>query len=136
MIILFYLLVILKLNGLLKIHGDQDGELMVMLIFQEILIMIVVLVVRYIYEVQRLILQHAKYKIVKVVFNKTIVQNVNLVITWLQKIVNIAVYNAHYQTVRNVKIVLDIVVHVSMDMLYISLIKPVNCLLYKTVKIS
>jgi hypothetical protein len=49
-------------------------------IFQEIPIMIVVLVVKYIYEVQRLTHQHVKYKTVKVVLNKTIVQNVNLVI--------------------------------------------------------
>ena len=67
MTILFYLLVIQKLNGLLKIHGEPAGELMVTLIFQEILIMIVVLVVKYIYEVQRLILQHVKYKIVRAV---------------------------------------------------------------------
>ena len=46
MIIQFSWSVILKLNGLLKTHGEQHGDLMVMVISHEILTMIVVSVVK------------------------------------------------------------------------------------------
>jgi hypothetical protein len=103
-------------------------------IFLEILKMIAVLAHKFIWEDLNHRNKHAKSKIVKHVFKKTIVPNANQDIMSHQKIININVYNVLYKIVHNVKIPLDIVVPVFMDMLYISLKRHVKFLVYKIVK--